>query len=75
MKNKYIILLSSLLFALGWFGSRYYQIKTNEVEFNKRIPPSYKGVIGSKEEITIPIWEQFTKEEKENGVFEYKIRK
>ena len=71
MKNGYIILLSSIVFTLGWFGSRYYQIKTNEIEFNKSIAPSYKGVIGSKKVRVVPIWEEFTEEEKIGGVYGY----
>ena len=71
MKNGYIILLSSIVFTISWYGSRHYQIRTNEVEFNKSIAPSYKGVIGSEEVREVPIWDKFTEEEKVRGVYGY----
>jgi len=75
MKYLYILLLNSILFTIGWVCSYNYQISNNKVKFEKRVVPSHKGTFNSKERDTIPVWDRFTKEEKEKGIYGFKLRK
>ena len=75
MKYLYILALNSLLFTFVWICSYNYQLRTSNIEFDRKIAPSYRGTIDSKKKDIGPIWDKFTEEEKLKGVYEFKLRR
>ena len=69
MKNIYFLLLNCILFTVGWYAARQYQL--NQIPEYKGYTPSYKGTLKGKIEKELPIWEHFTTEEKIKGVYGY----
>ena len=69
MKNRYILLLNCVLFSVGWYAARQYQL--NQIPEYKSYTPRYKGTLKGRIDKKLPIWEQFTNKEKIKGVYKY----
>ena len=69
MRNRYFLLINCILFTVGWYGARQYQI--SQIPQYKGHTPTYKGTLKGENEKQLPIWEQFTNKEKIQGVYKY----